>query len=40
MRMAVVGTPSYFARRPRLKTPQDCTRAHQSALPTYGGLYA
>jgi len=40
MRMAVVGTPAYFARRPRLKTPQDCTRAHQSALPTYGGLYA
>ena len=24
-RMAVVGAPSYFARRPRLKTPQDLT---------------
>jgi DNA-binding transcriptional LysR family regulator len=42
MRMAVVGSPSYFARRPRPKNPQDLT-AHDCInlrLPTYGGLYA
>ena len=42
MRMAVVGAPSYFARRPRPRKPQDLT-AHQCInlrLPTYGGLYA
>src|SRR5262245_47970339 len=42
MRMAVVGAPSYFARRPRPKKPQDLT-AHDCInlrLPTYGGLYA
>ena len=42
MRMAVVGAPSYFAQRPRPKTPQDLT-AHNCInlrLPTYGGLYA
>ena len=42
MRMAVVGAPSYFAKRPRPKTPQDLT-AHDCInlrLPTYGGLYA
>lgn len=42
MRMAVVGAPSYFARRPLLKTPRDLT-AHNCInirLPTYGGLYA
>jgi DNA-binding transcriptional LysR family regulator len=42
MRMAVVGSPSYFARRRRPRTPQDLT-AHQCInlrLPTYGGLYA
>jgi len=42
MRMAVVGAPSYFARRPRPKKPQDLT-AHTCInlrLPTYGGLYA
>jgi DNA-binding transcriptional LysR family regulator len=41
MRMAVVGAPAYFARRPRPKTPQDLT-AHDCInlrLPTYGGLY-
>src|SRR5271166_2675345 len=41
-RMAVVGAPSYFARRSRPKTPQDLT-AHDCInlrLPTYGGLYA
>ncbi len=42
MRMAVVGAPSYFAKRPRPKTPQDLT-AHNCInlrLPTHGGLYA
>jgi DNA-binding transcriptional LysR family regulator len=42
MRMAVVGSPDYFARRPRPKTPQDLT-SHSCInlrLPTYGGLYA
>jgi DNA-binding transcriptional LysR family regulator len=41
-RMAVVGAPSYFAKRPRPKNPQDLT-AHSCInlrLPTYGGLYA
>jgi len=41
-RMAVVGAPSYFERRPRPRAPQDLT-AHScinSRLPTYGGLYA
>jgi DNA-binding transcriptional LysR family regulator len=40
--MAVVGSPSYFAKRKRPKTPQDLT-AHDCInlrLPTYGGLYA
>jgi DNA-binding transcriptional LysR family regulator len=42
MRMAVVGAPSYIARRPRPKNPQDLT-AHDCInlrLPTHGGLYA
>ena len=42
MRMAVVGAPSYFARRNQPRTPQDLT-AHDCInlrLPTYGGLYA
>lgn len=42
MRMAVVGAPSYFARRKRPQTPQDLT-AHDCInlrLPTYDGLYA
>ena len=42
MRMAVVGSPSYFARQPRLKKPQDLT-SHDCInlrLPTYVGLYA
>jgi DNA-binding transcriptional LysR family regulator len=41
-RMAVVGAPSYFARRPKPKNPQDLT-AHDCInirLPTYGGIYA
>jgi len=42
MRMAVVGAPSYFARRPRPKKPQDLV-SHDCInlrLPTFGGLYA
>jgi DNA-binding transcriptional LysR family regulator len=42
MRMAVVGSPAYFAKRKRPKTPQDLI-AHDCInlrLPTYGGLYA
>jgi DNA-binding transcriptional LysR family regulator len=42
MRSAVVGAPSYFAKRARPKAPQDLT-AHSCInlrLPTYGGLYA
>jgi DNA-binding transcriptional LysR family regulator len=41
MRMAVVGSPDYFARHPRPETPQDLT-AHNCInirLPTYGGLF-
>ncbi len=41
-RMAVVGAPSYFARRPAPTAPQDLT-AHDCInmrLPTAGGLYA
>jgi DNA-binding transcriptional LysR family regulator len=42
MRMAVVGAPSYFARRPRPKKPQDLTANDciNLRLPTYGGVYA
>src|SRR5919202_4273418 len=41
MRMAVVGAPSYFAKRPRPKTPQDLTGHNciNLRLPTHGGLY-
>ncbi|MFL6672236.1 MAG: LysR family transcriptional regulator [Massilia sp.] len=42
MRMAVVGSPAYFARRPVPATPHDLT-AHDCInlrLPTYGGIYA
>ena len=41
-RMAVVGAPSYFARRPRPKRPQDLTEHDciNLRLPTYGGLFA
>ncbi len=41
MRMAVVGSPSYFERYPRPETPQDLT-AHKCInvrLPTYGGVF-
>jgi DNA-binding transcriptional LysR family regulator len=42
MRMAVVGAPSYFAKRPAPKKPQDLTEHNciNLRLPTYGGLYA
>ena len=42
MRMAVVGTPSYFATRPAPKKPQDLTEHNciNLRLPTLGGLYA
>ena len=42
LRSAVVGSPSYFAKRPKPKTPQDLT-SHVGInlrLPTHGGLYA
>jgi len=42
MRMAVVGSPAYFAKRKKPKVPQDLM-AHSCInirLPTYGGLYA
>src|SRR3954447_1166862 len=42
MRMAVVGSPSYFARGPQPKTPGDLTEhaCITLRLPTHGGLYA
>lgn len=42
MRMAVVGTPAYFAARGRPKQPQDLTEHNciNLRLPTYGGIYA
>ena len=42
MRMAVVGAPAYFARRPRPKTPQELTghACINMRLPTHGSLYA
>ncbi|ESY86508.1 MULTISPECIES: LysR family transcriptional regulator [unclassified Mesorhizobium] len=42
MRMAVVGSPAYFARRPKPRTPQDLTDHNciKLRLPTHGGLYA
>jgi DNA-binding transcriptional LysR family regulator len=42
MRMAVVGSPSYFAARTRPKKPQDLTGHNciNLRLPTHGGLYA
>lgn len=42
LRMAVVGTPSYFARHSPPKKPQDLTnhRCINLRLPTRGGLYA
>src|SRR2546422_7422061 len=42
MRMAVVGAPSYFAKRCPPKKPQELTEHNciNLRLPTYGGLYA
>ena len=42
MRMAVVGSPAYFAKRPKPRTPHDLTGHNciNLRLPTYGGLYA
>ena len=42
MRMAVVGAPSYFAKRSEPKTPQDLIGHNciNLRLPTHGGLYA
>lgn len=41
MRMAVVGSPAYFAKRPKPLTPQDLTDHNciNVRLPTYGGLF-
>ena len=41
MRMAVVGSPSYFEKRPPPRTPQDLTGHNciNTRLPTYGGLF-
>ena len=41
-RFAVVGAPSYFANRPRPKSPPDLTTHNciNLRLPTYGGIYA
>ena len=42
MRMAAVGSPAYFARRPPPRTPHDLTghACINLRLPTHGGLYA
>ena len=42
LRMAVVGAPSYFEKRPQPKKPQDLTEHNciNLRMPTYGGLYA
>jgi DNA-binding transcriptional LysR family regulator len=42
LRMAVAGAPSYLARRPPPKTPQDLTGHNciNLRLPIHGGLYA
>jgi DNA-binding transcriptional LysR family regulator len=41
MRMAVVGSPSYFEKHPRPETPQDLTQHDciNIRMPTYGGLF-
>jgi DNA-binding transcriptional LysR family regulator len=41
-RMAVVGSPSYFAKRPKPNRPQDLTEHNciNIRLPTRGGIYA
>jgi len=42
LRMAVVGSPAYFANRPAPKTPQDLAEHNciNMRMPTSGGLYA
>jgi len=42
MRIAVVGTPSYFKRQPEPKRPQDLVNHNciKLRLPTHGGVYA
>lgn len=42
MRMAVVGSPAYFARNPQPITPHDLTQHNciTIRMPTYGGIYA
>lgn len=42
MRMAVVGSPAYFARYPRPRTPRDLTHHNciNTRLPTYGGIFS
>jgi len=42
MRMAVVGAPAYFRKRPAPKTPQELVEHNciNLRLPTHGGLYA
>jgi DNA-binding transcriptional LysR family regulator len=42
MRMAVVGSPAYFANRTLPETPRDLTdhQCNNLRLPTHGGLYA
>lgn len=42
MRMAVAGSPAYFVRRKKPRTPQDLTDHNciNLRLPTHGGLYA
>ncbi|MGX1323794.1 DNA-binding transcriptional LysR family regulator [Bradyrhizobium sp. USDA 377] len=42
MRMAVVGSPAYFAAHSKPKRPQDLTEHNciNLRLPTYGGIYA
>lgn len=42
MRMAVVGSPQYFARHPKPKAPHDLTGHNciNIRLPTYGGAFA
>ncbi len=42
MRMAVVGSPGYFQRHPKPKSPHDLTRHNciTIRLPTHGGIFA
>jgi DNA-binding transcriptional LysR family regulator len=42
VRMAIVGSPSYFAKHRKPRTPQDLTNHNciNLRLPTYGGIYA